>query len=138
MKNFLRHFRLSENLLAHGNYKTPRRSPLYVFSSLVFLFAFYFLDAQRNFLSANNSSNSIAANFGQQKNGFHSYTKYFEENGGYAPNHFATITSTVTGGNWDDPGEAGSRAEERIALTFLTECRGSDLPLWLRALLRPF
>ncbi|HEV8507848.1 MAG TPA: hypothetical protein VGQ53_20725, partial [Chitinophagaceae bacterium] len=102
MKNFLHQFRLSENLYAHGNFKTPRRNSLYVFSSLVFLFAFYFVNAQRNFLSANNSANFFAGNF-QQQNPSYSYTKYFEDNGGYSPNHFATITSTATGGNWDDP-----------------------------------
>src|SRR6185436_17459917 len=36
MKNFLRHSRLSENLIAHGNLKTPGRKFLYFFSSIIF------------------------------------------------------------------------------------------------------
>ena len=68
MKNFLRHSRLSENLTAHGNFKTPRRKVIYIFYAIVFLFAFHFVKAQRDFLSVNNSSSFIAGNFEHQKN----------------------------------------------------------------------
>ena len=101
MKKFLRHCRLSENLIAHGNYKTPRRNLLYFFSALLFLFSFSFANAQFNFLSANNSSNHIVGNFDQPKNSFYSHTDYFGEKDDYTSNHFATITS-VASGNWSD------------------------------------
>src|SRR5436190_10205243 len=102
MKKFLRHFRLSENLIAHGNLKTPRRNLLYFFSATVFLFAFSFANAQSNFLSASNSSTFTAANFKQQQNNFNSHSNYFDDKDYYSPKYFATITSTTTGGDWDN------------------------------------
>src|SRR6185295_4761001 len=102
MKKFLRHCRLSENLIAHGNYKTPRRNLLYFFSALLFLFSFSFANAQSNFFSLNSSSNFSAGNFKQQQNNFNSYSNYFNSKDYYSPKYFATITSTTTGGDWDN------------------------------------
>ena len=97
MKKFLRHFRLSENLIAHGNLKTPRRNLLYFFSATVFLFAFSFANAQSNFLSASNSSTSIAENFQHQKNNFYPHVNYFDNRNDHTQGDFATFTSTQTG-----------------------------------------
>src|SRR6185295_3029030 len=94
MKNFLRHSRLSENLIAHGNLKTPGRNFLYIFS-IVFLFAVSFANAQKNFLFGNNSSNFTAG-----KNRFQAYTKYFQDKD-YSSNHFLTYTSTLNG-SWNN------------------------------------
>jgi hypothetical protein len=93
MKNFLRHFRLSENLIAHGNFKTPGSKFLYSFS-IIFLLVFSVANAQRNFLSVNNTSNFTA----EKK--FRPYTKYFEQKD-YASDHFATFTSSQNG-SWND------------------------------------
>src|SRR5215510_8627069 len=95
MKNFLRHSRLSENLIAHGNYKTPRRKVVCIFTAIVFLLAFHFLSAQSSFLPVNNSGN-----FKAEKNKFRSYIKYFEGKD-YTSDHFATYTSSQNG-SWND------------------------------------
>jgi hypothetical protein len=103
MRRFLRLFRSNENDFACG--EIPPCNFSYIFFNIIFLFSFCFSYSQKNsfssFSSFSNSSNSIAGNFHQQKNTSQSYTKYFEDNGGYS-NHFATITSTTAGGNWDD------------------------------------
>src|SRR4029078_3920456 len=94
MKNFLRHSRLSENVNAHGNLKTPGLAFIYILS-VVFLFASSIANAQRNFLFANNSSSSLT---GQSK--FQAYTKYFDGKD-YTSDHFAPVTS-VASGNWSN------------------------------------
>src|SRR4029079_3906422 len=99
MKNFLRHSRLSENVNAHGNYKTPGLGFIYILS-VVFLFTSSIANAQRNFLSVNNSSNPVAG-----KNKLQVYTKYFGEKD-YASDHFATKTSAANG-QWSDPATWG-------------------------------
>src|SRR5689334_21519508 len=102
MKNFLRHFRLSENLNAHGNYKTPRRSIVYFFVAIIFLLDLSVVNSQRNFLSANSSSNFTGGNFQQQKNDSRPHINYFDGKGDYSPGYFATYTSSQNG-SWNHP-----------------------------------
>src|SRR5437762_2568780 len=104
MRNFLRQFRLSENLSACG--KFLRHNLLYIFANLFFLFLSSFSIAQKNSFSnfsssLNNSSNLFAGNFNQQKNNFYFQPDYFGEWNNSPSKGFATITS-VANGDWSN------------------------------------
>ena len=103
MKIFLAIFYLSGNVYACGRNLFPRRKLLYIFSAIIFLFAFGFADAQNTFLPNRLPSNFNSANSYQQKNISNLHNSSFDEgdNSDASPYHFATITAAATG-NWNN------------------------------------
>ena len=99
MTRLLRLSRANENDFVCG--KLPLRNFLRILFNAIFVCTFCFSHSQKNLSSTfSSSSNSITGNFHQEKNNFHSHTKYFEENSGYSAHHFA-FTNTQSG-NWDN------------------------------------
>ena len=99
MKNFLRHYCLSENLVALGKITIPRRVWQRVIAAIIFLFPFSFTNAQ-NFLSP--SYAFTADNLHQPNKISFSFQDYFGERDDHSVKNFAPITS-LTDGNWSHP-----------------------------------